>query len=92
MEYIHEVCHKIGVQYFLSYGSLIGAVRHKGFIPWDDDVDISMFREDYEIFLEKAPALLRPDFCIQNGRTDNYFPAVNTNLSLKGTVCVPDEL
>ena len=48
MEYIHEVCHKIGVKYFLSYGSLIGAVRHKGFIPWDDDMDICMLRDDYE--------------------------------------------
>ena len=48
MEYIHEVCQKIGVKYFLAYGSLIGAVRHKGFIPWDDDMDICMLRDDYE--------------------------------------------
>lgn len=48
MEYIHEVCQKIGVKYFLAYGSLIGAVRHTGFIPWDDDMDICMLREDYE--------------------------------------------
>ena len=48
MEYIHEVCQKIGVKYFLSYGSLIGAVRHNGFIPWDDDMDICMLRDDYE--------------------------------------------
>ena len=48
MEYIHEVCQKIGAKYFLSYGSLIGAVRHKGFIPWDDDMDICMLRDDYE--------------------------------------------
>lgn len=48
MEYIHKVCQKIGVKYFLAYGSLIGAVRHQGFIPWDDDMDICMLREDYE--------------------------------------------
>lgn len=48
MEYIHDVCQKIGVKYFLAYGSLIGAVRHQGFIPWDDDMDICMLREDYE--------------------------------------------
>ena len=48
MEYIHEVCHRIGAKYFLAYGSLIGSVRHQGFIPWDDDMDICMLREDYE--------------------------------------------
>ena len=48
MEYIHGVCQKIGVKYFLAYGSLIGSVRHQGFIPWDDDMDICMLREDYE--------------------------------------------
>ena len=48
MEYIHEVCQKIGVKYFLAYGSLIGAVRHQGFISWDDDMDICMLRDDYE--------------------------------------------
>ena len=46
MEYIHEVCNKIGVKYFLAYGSLIGAVRHQGFIPWDDGMDICMLRDD----------------------------------------------
>ena len=91
MDELDRVCTELGISYQAYGGTAIGAVRHKGFIPWDDDVDISMFREDYEIFLEKAPALLRPDFCIQNGRKDNFFPAVNTNLSLKGTVCVPDE-
>ena len=48
LEYIHEVCNKIEVKYFLAYGSLIGAVRHQGFIPWDDDMDICMLRDDYE--------------------------------------------
>lgn len=47
-----SVCDQIGVQYFLAYGSLIGAVRHHGFIPWDDDLDIIMLRPDYEKFRE----------------------------------------
>ena len=48
MDEIDRVCTEHGLQYFLGYGSLLGAVRHGGFIPWDDDIDILMMREAYE--------------------------------------------
>lgn len=57
VEKLIEICDKINVNYYVAYGSLIGVVRHKGFIPWDDDFDVVMLRDDYEKFC---------DYCIKN--------------------------
>lgn len=62
LEKLEEICDKIGARYFLTFGSLLGAIRHKGFIPWDDDIDIFMPRPDYEKFVnyckESAESIL----------------------------------
>lgn len=71
---IHEMCEKHGLRYYLADGSLIGAVRHKGFIPWDDDMDICMPRPDYEKFIAHSKEWLpeRYEFvCFEN---DNSYP------------------
>lgn len=52
LQYAKSICEKNGIKYYLGYGTLLGAVRHKGFIPWDDDVDIVLFRDGYERFVQ----------------------------------------
>lgn len=65
-----SICEQLGLKYYLIGGTLLGAVRHKGFIPWDDDIDVGMPRKDYEIFVERAGMFLPDYIFLQNYRTD----------------------
>lgn len=70
---IRRVCDENGIRYFLYRGTFLGAVRHKGFIPWDDDLDVAMLREDYEKFRRIAPEKLGKDYCFQDWHTDPLY-------------------
>ena len=81
----HRVCEELGIAYTVYGGTAIGAVRHKGFIPWDDDADICMPRPDYERFLAEAPARLGPEFRLLDPRTVPDYPQTFAVLGLAGT-------
>lgn len=71
---IDRVCQKNGIKYILDGGSMLGAVRHKGFIPWDDDLDIAMLRDDYIRFTEIANKELKDKYCFQCLENTKEYP------------------
>ena len=79
MQELSRVCDVLGINYYADYGTLLGAVRHKGFIPWDDDVDICMLRGDYNIFRENAPKKFQNGVMIFNDRKTALAPMRVTN-------------
>jgi lipopolysaccharide cholinephosphotransferase len=67
---IDKICRKHDIKYWIDFGTLLGAVRHRGFIPWDDDIDVTMPTEDYHHFLEIAPKELPDHLFLQTKETD----------------------
>lgn len=83
-----RVCRELSIPYILFAGTLLGAVRHKGFIPWDDDLDVMMLREDYERFIREADRILdREGFYLQREFSENW-PMFFSKLRLNHTTCL----
>lgn len=85
-----RVCRKHNLTFYLAYGSCLGAVRHHGFIPWDDDIDILMPVCDYDALSNLADEF-GEGFFLQNSVTDPYFRSAISRLRKRGTACVEEQ-
>lgn len=87
MKEIHAVCVKHKLKYYLIGGSALGAIRHKGFIPWDDDIDIAFMRKDYELFKQVFyKEFDQTKYFLQSYDTDVDIRAALMRLCIKGTL------
>lgn len=88
LEEFDRVCNLLDIPYYLFAGTMLGAVRHNGFIPWDDDLDILMMRNDYNRFLNEADKYInKKKFYVQKEFTDHW-PMFFSKMRLNGTACL----
>lgn len=83
---VDKICRRNGIHYSMGYGSLIGTIRHDGFIPWDDDIDICLLREDYVKFKEICKKELDCRFFYQSNDTDPEYFLLYDKIRLNGTL------
>jgi lipopolysaccharide cholinephosphotransferase len=85
-----KLCKKHNLVYWIDHGTLLGAVRHKGFIPWDDDLDVTMPREDYERFLLIAKKELPENIFLQTKESDLHTHVHHAKLRDRGSTFIED--
>lgn len=84
-------CDNHDIHYTLDFGTMLGSVRHEGFIPWDDDIDIAMLRPDYELFLDLTQGILNKHLFVQNFKTDPGFIHSFTRIRLNDSLALQED-
>lgn len=87
-----KVCKELDLKYYLFSGTLLGAVRHKGFIPWDDDVDVVMLRHDYDKFIRDGQKHFEDHLFIQSRSTDREYPNVPIKIRNSKTTFIENSM
>ena len=90
LNFLKELCQQHGIRYFAIYGTLLGAVRHHGFIPWDDDIDVGMLRPDYNRFLRVAREAIKEPYFLQNMYSDRAIQFSKIRDSRTSAIEFPD--
>ncbi len=85
LKFVDSVCREHNIQYFLAGGSLLGAIRHQSIIPWDDDLDIGMLREDFEKFRKVCPTVMTERFTYESPQNDSGSHYQFDKIRLKNT-------
>lgn len=85
-----EICNRHGLRFWGDGGTLLGAVRHNGFIPWDDDMDLIMPREDYNKLMDFGPEEFNAPYFLQNPHTDPNYGYSFAKLRNDNTTCIPE--
>ena len=84
----HHVCMQLNLQYYLVHGSLLGALRYKGFFPMDDDIDVAMPRKDYEVFIRKGQETIDNKFFVQSYLSEKDYPLVFSKVRANNTAFI----